>query len=163
MHLQRARRYVNLCCIPRTDPISAGICRSLPLNTHIMDLVDRDAYLKENEAWEDLIRRQRADLNILFASMGQFAMNHRQSDDEREGRVEFFRIALRDLEEKMSRVERAIILQVNYLSEKTNDQHQDFPYKSLRRQERLRDRIRCVERRFFLLKSEWMTWLWSIP
>jgi hypothetical protein len=63
----------------------------------------------------------------------------------------------------MSRVERAITLQVSYLSEKLNDRQQDFPHRSLRRQERLRDRIRCVERKFFLLKSEWMTWLWSTP
>ena len=128
-----------------------------------MDLVDRDAYLKENEAWEDLIRRQRADLNVLFTSMGQFVQNRRFSDDERDCRVECFRSALRELEEKMSRVERAITLQVSYLSEKMNDRKQDFPHRSLRRQERLRDRIRCVERKFFLLKSEWMTWLWSTP
>ncbi len=128
-----------------------------------MDLVDRDAYLKENEAWEDLIRRQRADLNVLFASMGQFVQNHRQGEDERDGRVEFFRTALRDLEEKMLRLEQAITVQMKFLSERRDDRYPDYPQKSLRRQERLRVRIRCVERGFFLLKSEWMTWLWSIP
>jgi hypothetical protein len=126
-----------------------------------MDLVDRDAYLKENEAWEDLIRRQKADLNVLFASMGQFILNHRHGDDERDCRVAFFRAGLRELEEKMLRVEQAISLQVKFLSEKSNNRQEDFPHKSLRRQERLRDKIRCVERGFFLLKSEWMTWLWS--
>ena len=128
-----------------------------------MDLVDHDAYLKENEAWEDLIRRQRADLNVLFASMGQFVLNHRHGEDERDGRVEFFRTALRDLEEKMLRLEQAITVQMKFLSERKDERHPDFSQKSLRRQERLRVRIRCVERGFFLLKSEWMTWLWSLP
>jgi hypothetical protein len=135
----------------------------LTLKNHSMDLVDRDAYLKENEAWQDLIRRQRADLNVLFTSMSQFVLNHRYTDDEQDGRVACFRTSLREVEERMLRVEQAIHLQVIYLSEKYNDRKQDFPYRSLRRQERLRERIRCVERGFFLLKSEWMTWLWSIP
>jgi hypothetical protein len=128
-----------------------------------MDLVDRDAFLKENEAWEDLIRRQRADLNVLFISMGQFVLNHRFTDDDRDVRVECFRTALRKVEEKMLRVEQAIVVQIEYLSEKKYERQHDFSQKSLRRQERLRDRIRCVERGFFLLKSEWMTWLWSMP
>lgn len=135
----------------------------LTSKNHSMDLVDRDAYLKENEAWQDLIRRQRADLNVLFTSMSQFVLNHRYTDEERDSRVECFRSALRELEERMSRVEEAIHLQVKFLSEKYNDRKSDFPYRSLRRQERLRKRIRCVERGFFLLKSEWMTWLWSVP
>lgn len=128
-----------------------------------MDLVDRDAFVKENEAWEDLIRRQRADLNVLFASMGEFVQNHRFADEEWECRVGSFRTSLRVLEDKMLRIERAIDVQMKYLTAKTNEQQQDFPFNSLRRQERLRNRIRCVERGFFLLKSEWMTWLWSIP
>lgn len=128
-----------------------------------MDLLDRDAFLKENEAWEDLIRRQRADLNILFASMGQFMINHRLPDDDRDGRVECFRSGLQELEKKMLRVEEAIIVQMKFLSDKRYDQQQDFLHRSLKRQERLRDRIRCVERSFFLMKSEWMTWLWSMP
>ncbi len=128
-----------------------------------MDLLDRDAFLKENEAWEDLIRRQRADLNVLFTSMGQFMMNHRLPDDERDGRVESFRYSLKEFEKKMFRLEEAILVQMKFLSDKRYDRQDDFLHKSLKRQERLRSRIRCVERGFFLLKSEWMTWLWSIP
>ena len=128
-----------------------------------MDLVDRDAFLKENEAWEDLIRRQRADLNVLFTSMGQFIQNHRLADEERDGRVEMFRTALQGIEKKMQRLEEAINIQSKYLSDKRHDGQHHFLHISLKRQERLRDRIRCVERGFFLLKSEWMTWIWSMP
>jgi hypothetical protein len=134
----------------------------LTTKNHSMDLVDRDAFLIENEAWEDLIRRQRADLNILFTSMGQFILNHRLADEERDGRVETFRAALQELEKKMLRLEDGINMQSKYLSDKRHDRHPDFLHRSLKRQERLRDRIRCVERGFFLLKSEWMTWLWSM-
>jgi hypothetical protein len=90
-------------------------------------------------------------------------MNHRLPDDERDGRVESFRYSLKEFEKKMFRLEEAILVQMKFLSDKRYDRQDDFLHKSLKRQERLRSRIRCVERGFFLLKSEWMTWLWSIP
>lgn len=128
-----------------------------------MDLVEREAFLKENEAWEDLIRRQREDLHRMSGGMGEYEQHRRQPEDVCLSRIDLLRNAVQTQDECMAKLERAISLQMKFLSEKANGLHKDFPVRSLRRQELLRDRIRCVERGFFGLKSEWMTYLWSIP
>jgi hypothetical protein len=127
-----------------------------------MDLLEQEAFIKENEAWKDLIRRQRMELNHLSTGMSQFLLNRRHPEDDYVARVSGFRSALQQQEAKMLNVERAISLQLRFLSERSNGAQVDFPLRSLRRQERLRSFIRCVEKGLFTLKSEWMAYLWSV-
>lgn len=145
-----------------TSPISSANRQCLPLKHHGMDLLEQDAFIKENEAWEDLIRRQRLELSHLSTGMNQFLINRRQAEDDYVARVTGFRFALQQLEAKMLKVEHAISLQLQFLSHRSNGSRADFPARSLRRQERLRNLIRCVEQGLFALKSEWMAYLWSV-
>jgi hypothetical protein len=127
-----------------------------------MELLEQEAFIKENEAWKDLIRRQRLELNHLSTGMNDFLINRRHPEDDYVARVSGFRSALQQQEDKMQKVEQAISLQLRYLSERSNGARVDFPIKSLKRQERLRTLIRCVEKGLFTLKSEWMAYLWSV-
>lgn len=127
-----------------------------------MNTADVDIFIKENDAWDDMIGRQKNELPSLANMLRQAIMNRREVDEQMLADAELLRQALLLQEEKMHDMKETISGQKKFLSEKYRTNWQEFGEHSLQRQRILREQIKMVEKKYFDLKSDLMNYVWSV-
>jgi hypothetical protein len=127
-----------------------------------MYLEHADAYVKELDAWHDLIGRQQRQLPDLAELLDRTLHDRREADEEMLAHADALRQAIRAQGDCMQRLCEALSLQMGFLRERSNGRKRGFGMRTINRQERLRDEVRNVERRYFELKSSLMNYVWSV-
>ena len=127
-----------------------------------MDSEDAESFVKELDAWHDMIGRQKEQLPVLSEMLDRTIHDRREADEEMLSNAESLRNSIRAQEECMLRLRDALSLQMRFLSERSNGRHKGFRTKTNQRQTRLRDEVRNVEKRYFELKSILMNYVWSV-
>jgi hypothetical protein len=127
-----------------------------------MDREDAEAFVKELDAWHDLIGRQKEELPGLSDMLDRTIRDRREADEEMLSNAESLRKSIRAQEDCMQRLRDALSLQMRFLSERSNGRRKGFQTQTANRQTRLRDEVRNVEKRYFELKSTLMNYVWSV-
>lgn len=127
-----------------------------------MKTEDVDIFIKENDAWDDMIGRQKNELPSLANMLRQAIMNRKELDEQMLEDAEMLRKALLTQDEKMHDMKETISGQKKFLSKKLNGNWQEFGEHSLQRQRILREQIKIVQKKYFELKSDLMNYVWSV-
>ena len=127
-----------------------------------MKTEDVDIFIKENDAWDDMIGRQKNELPSLANMLRQAIMNRNELDEQMLEDAEMLRKALLTQDEKMHDMKETISGQKKFLSKKLNGNWQEFGEHSLQRQQILREQIKIVQKKYFELKSDLMNYVWSV-
>lgn len=127
-----------------------------------MDREDAEAFVKELDAWHDLIGRQKEELPGLSDMLDRTIRDRREADEEMLSNAESLRKSIRAQEDCMQRLRDALSLQMRFLSERSNGRRKGFRTQTANRQTRLRDEVRNVEKRYFELKSTLLNYVWSV-
>ncbi|NDC78219.1 MAG: hypothetical protein EBZ67_10160 [Chitinophagia bacterium] len=127
-----------------------------------MDREDAESFVKELDAWHDMIGRQKEQLPELSEMLDRTIHDRREADEEMLSNAESLRNSIRAQEECMQRLRDALSLQMRFLSERSNGRRMGFRIETNQRQSRLRDEVRNVEKRYFELKSILMNYVWSV-
>lgn len=127
-----------------------------------MKTEDVDIFIKENDAWDDMIGRQKNELPSLANMLRQAVMNRNELDEQMLEDAEMLRKALLTQDEKMHDMKETISGQKKFLSKKLNGNWQEFGEHSLQRQRILREQIKIVQKKYFELKSDLMNYVWSV-
>jgi len=127
-----------------------------------MKTEDVDIFIKENDAWDDMIGRQKNELPSLANMLRQAIMNRKELDEQMLEDAEILRKALLTQDEKMHDMKETISGQKKFLSKKLNGNWQEFGEHSLQRQRILREQIKIVQKKYFELKSDLMNYVWSV-
>ena len=127
-----------------------------------MDREDAESFVKELDAWHDMIGRQKEQLPVLSEMLDRTIHDRREADEEMLSNAESLRNSIRAQEECMQRLRDALSLQMGFLSERSNGRRMGFRIETNQRQSRLRDEVRNVEKRYFELKSILMNYVWSV-
>jgi hypothetical protein len=127
-----------------------------------MKTEDVDIFIKENDAWDDMIGRQKNELPSLANMLRQAIMNRNELDEQMLEDAEMLRKALLTQDEKMHDMKETISGQKKFLSKKLNGNWQEFGEHSLQRQRILREQIKIVQKKYFELKSDLMNYVWSV-
>ena len=127
-----------------------------------MKTEDVDIFIKENDAWDDMIGRQKNELPSLANMLRQAIMNRNELNEQMLEDAEMLRKALLTQDEKMHDMKETISGQKKFLSKKLNGNWQEFGEHSLQRQRILREQIKIVQKKYFELKSDLMNYVWSV-
>lgn len=127
-----------------------------------MKTEDVDIFIKENDAWDDMIGRQKNELPSLANMLRQAIMNRKELDEQMLEDAEMLRKALLTQDEKMHDMKETISGQKKFLSKKLNGNWQEFGEHSLQRQRILREQIKIIQKKYFELKSDLMNYVWSV-
>ena len=127
-----------------------------------MKTEDVDIFIKENDAWDDMIGRQKNELPSLANMLRQAVMNRNELDEQMLEDAEMLRKALLTQDEKMHDMKETISGQKKFLSKKLNGNWQEFGEHSLQRQRIRREQIKIVQKKYFELKSDLMNYVWSV-
>ena len=127
-----------------------------------MDREDAESFVKELDAWHDMIGRQKEQLPELSEMLDRTIHDRLEADEEMLSNAESLRNSIRAQEECMQRLRDALSLQMRFLSERSNGRRMGFRIETNQRQSRLRDEVRNVEKRYFELKSILMNYVWSV-
>ena len=127
-----------------------------------MKTEDVDIFIKENDAWDDMIGRQKNELPSLANMLRQAIMNRNELDEQMLEDAEMLRKALLTQDEKMHDMKETISGQKKFLSKKLNGNWQEFGEHSLQRQRILREQIKIIQKKYFELKSDLMNYVWSV-
>ena len=127
-----------------------------------MKTEDVDIFIRENDAWDDMIGRQKNELPSLANMLRQAIMNRKELDEQMLEDAEILRKALLTQDEKMHDMKETISGQKKFLSKKLNGNWQEFGEHSLQRQRILREQIKIVQKKYFELKSDLMNYVWSV-
>lgn len=127
-----------------------------------MEHEDAEAFVKELDAWHDLIGRQKDELPGLTEMLDRTIRDRREADEQMLANAESLRTAIRAQEACMQRLRDVLSLQMNFLSQRSNGRRKEFQRTTASRQTRLRDEVRQIEKRYFELKSSLMNYVWSV-
>ncbi len=127
-----------------------------------MDYRIVELFIKENDAWDDMIRRQKVELPILDAMVTNIVADKRLKEDS--NRV--FRHLKHEMEEQQKSMENLtaeLEKQQLYLNAERKCKNQD-PYSidTFNSQNILRSRIKDVEKNFVELKCNYLNYVATI-
>lgn len=130
--------------------------------TKIMDYRILELFIKENDAWDDMIRRQKVELPILDAMVTNIVADKSLKDDS----SRIFRHLKQEMEEQQKSMEdlrKELEKQQLFLSsERRRNTNDPYSIDALNSQTVLRNHIRDVERNFVELKCNYLNYVATI-
>lgn len=127
-----------------------------------MDYRILDLFIKENDAWEDMIARQIVELPVLDQLITSIVVDkHLKEQTERVFRQLKHEMELQ--EKHMEELEKELEKQQKFLNEERRRMGGDpYPINTYFSQKILRERIRNVERNFVELKCNYLNYIATI-
>ena len=118
-----------------------------------------DLFMKENDAWDDLITRHSKEIPDLENMIASIFDKKKHVAEDIISSVNVLKSEIREQGNHMISIREALAQQQCYLaSEKRRD---PFPVKTLMSQNALRERIRTVEKKFLDLKCNYLNYVAS--
>lgn len=127
-----------------------------------MDYRILDLFMKENDAWEDMIARQKVELPRLDKLITRI-MADKKVKDESARVFDHLRRQMEDQEKHMEELEVELGKQQRYLHDQRKRRNEDpHSINTFFSQKILRERIRDVERNFVELKCNYLNYIATI-
>lgn len=118
-----------------------------------------DLFMKENDAWDDLITRHSKEIPNLENMISSIFEKKKHVDEEIISNVNVLRNEIREQGNHMISIKEALAQQQSYLADEKR--REPFPVKTLMSQNALRERIRNVEKKFLDLKCNYLNYVAS--
>ena len=132
------------------------LCRE-PLNDSHMDGKILELFMKENDAWDDMITRQSREIPDLERMLSAIFDSKPNLDDEIVSGVKHLKNQMQEQESSMADIKKQLAEQQFFLVSESRGNA--YPVHTLLSQNALRERIRNVERRFLDLKCNYLNYL----
>ncbi|HLO81560.1 MAG TPA: hypothetical protein VK166_11405 [Chitinophagaceae bacterium] len=128
-----------------------------------MDYRILELFIKENDAWEDMIRRQKKEMPVLDALISNIVADKLGMKEDRTKVYQYLHLEMVKAQHSMDELEKELLKQQQYLSSerkrKTNDPYSIDTFNS---QNILRSRIKDVEKNFVELKCNYLNYIGTI-
>jgi hypothetical protein len=128
-----------------------------------MDYRILELFIKENDAWEDMIRRQKMEMPVLDAMITNIVADKKGIKEDRSKVYQYLHQEMQKAQHSMEELEKELMKQQLYLSSerkrKTNDPYSIDTFNS---QNILRSRIKDVEKNFVELKCNYLNYVATI-
>ena len=122
-----------------------------------------ELFIKENDAWEDMIRRQKMEMPVLDAMISNIVADKKGLQEDRTKVYQHLHHEMQKAQNSMDELERELVKQQQYLSSerkrKTTDPYSIDTFNS---QSILRSRIKDVEKNFVELKCNYLNYIATI-
>jgi predicted RNase H-like nuclease (RuvC/YqgF family) len=122
------------------------------MNGRILEL-----FMKENDAWDDMITRQKKEIPDLESMMSVIFKGEKYQDDEIASNVNILKNEMQAQEKCMCDIKDELAKQQHFLA--TERRGNSYPVHTLLSQNALRERIRNAERQFLDLKCNYLNYL----
>lgn len=130
-----------------------------PLKTVQMDGKILELFMKENDAWDDMITRQKREIPDLENMLSVAMKYKKQMNEETATSFQQLKKEMHNQQDFMDEIKHELAKQQRYLA--NEKKVKDFPINSLLMQNALRERIRIVEKNFLDLKCNYLNYLAS--
>ena len=118
-----------------------------------------DLFMRENDAWDDLITRHSKEIPDLENMIANIVDRTKHLDEEIISNVNVLKSEIREQGNHMISIKEALAQQQTYLADEKRKE--PFPVKTLMSQNALRERIRSVEKKFLDLKCNYLNYVAS--
>jgi mevalonate kinase len=115
--------------------------------------------MKENDAWDDMITRQKREIPDLENMLSAAMKYKKQMNEETATSFQHLKKEMHNQQDFMDEIKHELAKQQRYLA--NEKKVKDFPINSLLMQNALRERIRIVEKNFLDLKCNYLNYLAS--
>jgi phenylalanyl-tRNA synthetase alpha subunit len=128
-----------------------------------MDYRILELFIKENDAWEDMIRRQKMEMPVLDAMITNIVADKKGLKEERSRVYQYLHHEMQKAQHSMDELEKELMKQQQYLSSERKRKSSD-PYSidTFNSQTILRSRIKDVEKNFVELKCNYLNYVATI-
>jgi hypothetical protein len=127
------------------------------MDTRIVDL-----FIKENDAWDDMITRQKSEIPTLEKMLSEVIMERKNIGEDALANVSFLKKEMSNQEEHMGALKEELAKQQHYLLMEKKEDGDKFAINTVSSQNILRERIRSVERTFIELKCNFLNYMATI-
>ena len=127
------------------------------MDTRIVDL-----FIKENDAWDDMITRQKSEIPTLEKMLSEVIMVKKNIGVDALANVSFLKKEMSNQEEHMGALKEELAKQQHYLVKEKKADGDEFAINTVSSQNILRERIRSVERTFIELKCNFLNYMATI-
>lgn len=118
-----------------------------------------ELFMKENDAWDDMITRQKREIPDLENMLSAAMKYKKQTNEETATSFQQLKKEMHNQQDFMDEIKHELAKQQRYLA--NEKKVKDFPINSLLMQNALRERIRIVEKNFLDLKCNYLNYLAS--
>ncbi len=127
------------------------------MDTRIVDL-----FIKENDAWDDMITRQKSEIPTLEKMLSDVVMEKKNIGENTLANVRFLKKEMSTQEEHMGALKEELAKQQNFLVMEKKADVDEFAINTVSSQNILREKIRSVERTFIELKCNFLNYMATI-
>jgi hypothetical protein len=127
------------------------------MDTRIVDL-----FIKENDAWDDMITRQKSEIPTLEKMLSDVIMERKNIGEDTLANVSFLKKEMSNQEVHMGALKEELAKQQHYLVKEKKADGDKFAINTVSSQNILRERIRTVERTFIELKCNFLNYMATI-
>jgi hypothetical protein len=124
------------------------------MDTRIVDL-----FIKENDAWDDMITRQRSEIPSLEKMLNEVISTKREVGEHTLASVKLLKTEMQAQEKFMGEIKDELARQQNLLVKEKKSDADKFRINTVSSQNILRERIRNVERTFIELKCNFLNYM----
>lgn len=124
------------------------------MDTRIVDL-----FIKENDAWDDMITRQRSEIPSLEKMLNEVISTKRDVGEHTLASVNLLKNEMQAQEKFMGEIKDELARQQNLLVKEKKSDADNFRINTVSSQNILRERIRNVERTFIELKCNFLNYM----
>jgi hypothetical protein len=127
------------------------------MDTRIVDL-----FIKENDAWDDMITRQKSEIPTLEKMLSDIVREKKNIGEDTMANVRFLKKEMHTQQEHMGALKEELAKQQHYLVKEKKTDGDTFAINTVSSQNILRERIRSVERTFIELKCNFLNYMATI-
>ena len=124
------------------------------MDTRIVDL-----FIKENDAWDDMITRQKSEIPTLEKMLSEVINEKRNIGEETLANVTILKREMITQQEHMGALKEELAKQQLFLVKEKKEDGDLFAINTVSSQNILRERIRSVERTFIELKCNFLNYM----
>lgn len=124
------------------------------MDTRIVDL-----FMKENDAWDDMITRQKSEIPTLEKMLSQVINEKSNIGEDTLANVTILKREMITQQEHMGALKEELAKQQLFLVKEKKEDGDSFAINTVSSQNILRERIRSVERTFIELKCNFLNYM----
>jgi uncharacterized protein (UPF0335 family) len=121
-----------------------------------------DLFMKENDAWDDMITRQSREIPTLERTLSEIFTERKGVGGDTLANVSFLRAEMQSQERQMVELKNDLARQQTLLAREMRSDADPFAIQTVNSQNILRERIKKVERTFLDLKCNFLNYLATI-
>jgi uncharacterized protein (UPF0335 family) len=121
-----------------------------------------DLFMKENDAWDDMITRQSREIPTLERTLSEIFKDNKRVGSDTMANVSILRSEMQSQERQMVELKNDLARQQTLLAREKRSDGDPFAIQTVNSQNILRERIKKVEKTFLDLKCNFLNYLATI-